>query len=40
MLDLRNFELDEMSLKVRKLDVQAGKLTIEADATIEDFPDA
>lgn len=40
ILDLRNFELDEMSLKVRKLDVQAGKLTIEADATIEEFPDA
>ena len=39
ILDLRNFELDEMSLKVRKLDVQTGKLTIEADATIEDFPD-
>ena len=40
ILDLRNFELDEMSLRVRKLDVQAGRLTIEADATIEDFPDA
>ena len=40
ILDLRNFELDEMSLRVRKLDVQAGKLTIEADAEIEDFPDA
>ena len=40
ILDLRNFELDEMSLKVRKLDVQAGKLTIEADAKIEEFPDA
>ena len=40
ILDLRNFELDEMSLKVRKLDVQTGKLTIEADAEIEDFPDA
>ncbi|HEY9771124.1 MAG TPA: DUF2993 domain-containing protein [Coleofasciculaceae cyanobacterium] len=39
ILDLRNFELDEMSLKVRKLDVQAGKLTIEADAQIENFPD-
>ena len=38
ILDLRNFELDEMSLKVRKLDVQAGKLTIEADAQIEEFP--
>ena len=40
ILDLRNFELDEMSLKVRKLDVQTGKLTIEADARVEDFPDA
>lgn len=40
ILDLRNFELDEMSLRVRKLDVQAGKLTIEADAEIEGFPDA
>lgn len=39
ILDLRNFELDEMSLKVRKLDVQAGKLTIEADAQIHEFPD-
>lgn len=38
ILDLRNFELDEMSLKVRKLDVQTGKLTIEADAKIEEFP--
>ena len=40
ILDLRNFELDEMSLKVRKLDVQAGTLTIEADAKIEKFPNA
>ena len=40
ILDLRNFELDEMSLLVRKLDVEAGKITIEADAVIEDFPGA
>lgn len=39
ILDLRNFELDEMSLRVRKLDVRTGKLTIEADAVVEDFPD-
>ena len=39
ILDLRNFELDEMSLRVRKLDVQTGKLTIEADAQIKEFPD-
>ena len=40
ILDLRNFELDEMSMRVRKLDVKAGKLTIEADTTIVDFPNA
>jgi LmeA-like phospholipid-binding len=40
ILDLRNFELDEMSLQVRKLDVQAGKLTIEADAVIKNFPNS
>ena len=38
VLDLRNFELDEMSLRVRKLDVKLGKLTIEADAEVIDFP--
>ena len=38
ILDLRNFELDTMSLRVRKLDVKLGKLTIEADAEIKDFP--
>ena len=40
ILNLRNFELDEMSLKVRKLDVDLGKLTIEADAEIKNFPNA
>lgn len=40
ILDLRNFELDEMSLRVRKLDVDLGKLTIEADAEITNFPQA
>lgn len=40
ILDLRNFEIDKMSLKVRKLDVNLGKLTIEADAEITDFPSA
>ena len=40
ILDLRNFELDTMSLRVRKLDVKLGKLTIEADAEIKDFPQA
>jgi len=40
ILDLRNFELDTMSLRVRKLNVKLGKLTIEADAEIRDFPQA
>jgi hypothetical protein len=40
ILDLRNFELGEMSLQVRKLDVQVGKLTIEADAVIKNFPNS
>ena len=40
ILDLRNFELDAMSLRVRKLDVNLGKLTIEADAEITNFPSA
>ena len=40
ILDLRNFEIDEMSLKVRKLDVDLGKLTLEADAEIKNFPQA
>lgn len=38
ILDLRNFQLDTMSLRVRKLDVKLGKLTIEADAEIKDIP--
>ncbi|MEM7592370.1 MAG: DUF2993 domain-containing protein [Cyanobacteria bacterium P01_A01_bin.83] len=40
ILDLRNFELDTMSLRVRKLDVKLGKLIIEADAEVKDFPQA
>ena len=38
ILNLRNFQLDTMSLRVRKLDVKLGKLTIEADAEIKDIP--
>lgn len=40
ILDIRNFELDQMSFRVRKLDVDLGKLTIEADAEIKEFPNA
>jgi len=38
ILDLRNFELETMSLQVRRLNVKLGKLSIEADAGIRDFP--
>lgn len=37
LLDLQNFELDGMSLRLQRLDVQPGKLTLEADALIEKF---
>ena len=40
ILNLRNFQLDTMSLRVRKLDVKLRKLTIEADAEIKDLPQA
>ncbi len=39
ILDLRNFELEQMSMRIRRLDVKPGKLTMEADAVIEGFPD-
>lgn len=39
ILDLRNFELDEMSLQIDKLDVRKGKITIAGSALIREFPD-
>lgn len=38
LLDLRNFELEGMSLKLKKLDVQPGKLTLQSEALVEQFP--
>jgi hypothetical protein len=38
LLDLRNFELEGMSLRLKKLDVQPGKLTLESEALVEQFP--
>ena len=37
LLDLRNFELEGMSLKLKKLDAQHGKLTLESEAYVEQF---
>ena len=39
VLDLRNFELDEMSLKLDKLDVLKGKIIMAASAVVREFPD-
>src|SRR5579883_393615 len=38
LLDLRNFELGGMSLRLKTLDVQAGKLILQAIAHVEQFP--
>jgi LmeA-like phospholipid-binding len=38
LLNLRNFELEGMSLTVRKLDVQPGKLILHSEAYVEQFP--
>ncbi len=40
LLDLRNFELTGMSLNLKKLDVQPGKLTLESEALVAQFPSA
>jgi hypothetical protein len=40
LLDLRNFELEGMSLRLKGLDVQKGKLTLQAQARVEKFPDS
>lgn len=38
LLDLRNFELEGMSLRVNHLQVESGKLILQAAAAIEQFP--
>ena len=40
LLNLRNFELEGMSLRLKGLDVQKGKLTLQANAYVEKFPNA
>jgi hypothetical protein len=40
LLDLRNFELEGMSFRLKGLDAQKGKLTLQANATVEQFPDS
>lgn len=38
LLDLRNFELEGMSLRLKHLNVQPGKLTLQAEALVTQFP--
>ncbi|HEY9634022.1 MAG TPA: DUF2993 domain-containing protein [Coleofasciculaceae cyanobacterium] len=40
LLDLRNFELDGMSLRLKGLDVQKGRLTLQSKAYVEQFPES
>jgi LmeA-like phospholipid-binding len=40
LLDLRNFQLDTMSLKLDKLDVSQGKIIMAATAVLREFPDS
>lgn len=40
LLDLRNFELEGMSLRLKGLNVQKGKLTLQATAQVEQFPNS
>ena len=38
VLNLRNFELEGMSLRIQQLNVEAGVLTVQAEAKVEQFP--
>lgn len=40
ILNLRNFDLEGMKLRIQKLDVEAGKITLFADAYVEKIPAA
>jgi hypothetical protein len=40
LLDLRNFELEGMSLRLKGLDVQQGSITLQAEAHVEQIPSA
>jgi hypothetical protein len=40
LLDLSNFQLEGMSLRLKGLDVQQGKLTLQAKALVEKFPES
>lgn len=38
LLNMRDFELDGMSLRLKSLNIQQGKMTLQAEAQIEQIP--
>jgi LmeA-like phospholipid-binding len=40
LLNLSNFDLEGMSLRVKQIDVETGKLTLQAEAYVEQIPSA
>jgi len=40
LLDLRNFELEGMSLRLKGFDIQKGRLTLQSQARVEKFPES
>lgn len=40
LLDLRNFELQGMSLRLKGFDIQKGRLTLQSQARVEKFPES
>ena len=40
ILNLRNFEMEGISLRIHQLDVDTGKLTLQAEANVTQFPSA
>ena len=40
LLNLRNLEMEGMSLRIQQVDVEAGRMTLQGEAYIENFPSA
>ena len=40
LLNLRNLEMEGMSLRIQQIDVEAGRMTLQGEAYIENFPSA
>lgn len=40
ILNLRNFEMEGILLRIHQLEVEVGKLTLQAEASVTQFPSA